>query len=1008
MPEVHEEVINVKLAEILSKEFGIDARSERQKGRLRPDIRCYYKGFKVGIEASYNKQDAEKDAKARIEQGLVDVSIALWIKKAYHDVPENYLYKLIKESKFDVRIFVAKEIENTILAYIMKTKKISQSVSGWFTELDIPKIKDVIDASIEFLIGRYEIDKYVNEIKEKINDFIKALNDLDKDNKIKSKVHDVLYKLYGFSITGSGDPNILFGQAALSIILSSAFYEHIRSRHYNLEPLSKYINKSGIEGLIHALNDLLKIDYKNVITMTIEILNSLPPAIAHNVRELVQLGIDIAQNQGLLGKDFAGRIYHEITGDLAYRKGFATFYTSIPAAELLALLAVKELFGLSRNLTKLSNEETKKILEKIENIKVGDFACGSGTLLTASYNSLDRLLNVLKFYYDLDYNEETIKKNIIEEGIYGIDALRYASQIAAINLSLIGPGNISKTNIYTIYLGNIPNKGAWLGSLELLYDPKRIGGLWAYIEGGITGAVEKTSLEGSEGTFSIPDGFDIVIMNPPFTRATGRTKQFEDANLEKGLFGFITDEKTRKILIKRLNTLRDSVKKNLLNIANDTKAILPKEIQVILDDKDYEPYLNIGQAGEGFLFLYLAYKYVKLGGVIAFVLPRNLLAGVSWFLNRVLLASKFQLKYVIVSSDSKEGYNFSESTSLSEVLIVAKRVNDHNEFEETVFINLLNKPKSSLESMILADHIDNEEGIIKISESNAAIVSKINRHELIKNLDNWNRFVAIPETELLKEIMDLINNGELKIGKKDIKIPLIKLNDIIQTIGIDRHQFHDLFKVVNIETIRPIIYSGKKEIRKKMIIEPNAYADLKDKKGDEIFSSFSGRILLPDRIAWDTSNIIAIYSNKPVLANLFYAIRLKQIKNIELEKLEKAITLWLNTTWGMLIVLVNREETGKAWTSLKMSQWRLLPIIDIYKLNKDIIERLADLFDRVSNKTLKEIPEQFNFKNIDPVRLEIDKGFLKALDQSLNETDIENYLNKLYSKIDIAFKRMWG
>lgn len=33
MPEVHEEVINVKLAEILSNEFGIDARSEIQKGR---------------------------------------------------------------------------------------------------------------------------------------------------------------------------------------------------------------------------------------------------------------------------------------------------------------------------------------------------------------------------------------------------------------------------------------------------------------------------------------------------------------------------------------------------------------------------------------------------------------------------------------------------------------------------------------------------------------------------------------------------------------------------------------------------------------------------------------------------------------------------------------------------------------------------------------------------------------------------------------------------------------
>jgi hypothetical protein len=50
------------------------------------------------------------------------------------------------------------------------------------------------------------------------------------------------------------------------------------------------------------------------------------------------------------------------------------------------------------------------------------------------------------------------------------------------------------------------------------------------------------------------------------------------------------------------------------------------------------------------------------------VLPRNLLMGVSWFLARVLLATKYHLKYVIVSSDSENGFNFSEGTSLSEVL----------------------------------------------------------------------------------------------------------------------------------------------------------------------------------------------------------------------------------------------------------------------------------------------------------------------------------------------------
>ena len=56
---------------------------------------------------------------------------------------------------------------------------------------------------------------------------------------------------------------------------------------------------------------------------------------------------------------------------------------------------------------------------------------------------------------------------------------------------------------------------------------------------------------------------------------------------------------------------------------------------------------------------------------IAFVLNKNVLAGITWFVGRILLASKFQLKYVIVSNDPK-GSNFSESTSIGEALIVAK------------------------------------------------------------------------------------------------------------------------------------------------------------------------------------------------------------------------------------------------------------------------------------------------------------------------------------------------
>ncbi|MBS7614563.1 hypothetical protein KEJ18_02360 [Candidatus Bathyarchaeota archaeon] len=89
------------------------------------------------------------------------------------------------------------------------------------------------------------------------------------------------------------------------------------------------------------------------------------------------------------------------------------------------------------------------------------------------------------------------------------------------------------------------------------------------------------------------------------------------------------------------------------------------------------------------LFLHLAHEYVKEGDRIAFVLPKNILSGVSWFLARSLLASIYHLEYVVVSMDPTSGYNFSESTSLSEALLVAKRTASHNEKERTCIACLL-------------------------------------------------------------------------------------------------------------------------------------------------------------------------------------------------------------------------------------------------------------------------------------------------------------------------------
>ncbi|MCC6014336.1 MAG: hypothetical protein LM564_01360 [Desulfurococcaceae archaeon] len=1012
MPEVREEVVNVKLAEILSRDFSIDCRAERVRSGRRPDIVCYYRGLTIGIEASYDKRDAERDAERRIEQDALNVVLALWIKERYRDVPEPKLGEALRRSRFGVKVFVPRGIRGTLLQYLERGVKVrAEPVTGWFDDVDLPMVKTVIESSVSFLIMEEEIQRLLEDIKTRFREFTNALSSLDRDGTIRRNLYERLYKLYGLSIAEAQDPDVAFGHAALSIMLSAVFYEHVRDVHPELKPLTDYIRSYGpIEGLRRALEELLKVGYRVAVELAIEILKALPPGIAYKVRDLVDLAIKIASDRDLLRMDFAGRVYHEVTGDIALRKGFATFYTEVPAAYLLASLAVSTLLGLDvRSPLNLSRDEARGILSRIGSVKVGDLACGSGTLLTASYSTLMRVASTLRYYYGIeDVDLGSIGKRLIEEGIYGIDALRYASQITAVNLALVGPSTISRENVYTIYLGYIPERRqAWLGSLELLNSVGRVGGLLAYIEGGLRGVAERVALEGTEGRFYIPEGFDLVIMNPPFTRATGRGKEFGG---ERGLFGFVADERARKELRKAYGRVVSTVQDDLRRIAKASAGGLPNVIRylVVNEPEELDQYLTIANAGEGLLFLYLAYRYTKEGGVIAFVLPKNLLAGALWFLARTLLASKFHVRYVIVSSDPVGGYNFSEGTSLSEVLLVATRVDRHEDSEETVFVNLLRKPTTALEAVMLAEevmrraHSSGHPSLVEVGQSRA-LVYRVRRRQLLEYIDNWNRLAAVADVELLSHVLHLLESGELPYA--GVRVPLAWFNDLVAAIGVDSKQYRDHFSPTKAATPYPVVHGGGEAVRLRMAVRPNAYAHPRTSRAGEVFGKYSGRVLVPDRIWWDTAHVVSIYSREPVLSNIFYVVRLRVPESIR-DYAEKALTLWLNTTWGLLTVLVSREETRGRWTRLKKAHWRLLKVLDVASLDAATLRRLVEVFDRYAEETPRRIPEQFNPENPDPVRLGIDRDFVKAVDPSVDGKKLEEGLLELYRHVDTAFK-LW-
>jgi hypothetical protein len=519
------------------------------------------------------------------------------------------------------------------------------------------------------------------------------------------------------------------------------------------------------------------------------------------------------------------------------------------------------------------------------------------------------------------------------------------------------------------------------------------GATQKFIEG-----AQATSITGNEEVPEEIPKFDLLIMNPPFTRATGR-----GGKERGGLFGFIIDPKVRKDVLNAYGDIRDLIKEKLRCLTYP-EINLDKELNEqysILSKLDVKELYNIGQAGEGLLFLYLASELINNGGKIAFVLPKSLLTGISWFLVRNLLLRKFHLEHIVVSYDAENGYNFSESTSLSETLIVARKREPNGENEETTITILHRKPTTSLEARALAFKIVSlkNDNYLEVNGSKA-YVYRIPRRKLIKNLFNWGSLLAFPDPTLT-EIAEGVLDGNIFTTK----IPMIRLGEIAK-IGIDRHQFNDVFKIVSEGTLGsyPAVYGGEEEIRLQMLVEPNACVVPNGKKtykesrpGEKLFDEFSSTLLVPNRIRVNTTHVIAMCSIKPVLSNIFYAVRLRN--NEDIIKL-KILCLWLNTSWGILSILANRTETEGGWISLNMTHWRLQPVLDVTRLDEEKIKELAEVFDKYSNKCLQRLPDQFKPDNIDPIRKDIDENFLEVLNIGYDETKINELYKLIYQNLD--------
>lgn len=119
--------------------------------------------------------------------------------------------------------------------------------------------------------------------------------------------------------------------------------------------------------------------------------------------------------------------------------------------------------------------------------------------------------------------------------------------------------------------------------------------------------------------------------------------------------------------------------------------------------------------------------------------------------------------------------------------------------------------------------------------------------------------------------------------------------------------------------------------------------------------------------------MIAIRTSERVLSNIWWTFQFRD--GLAGDAAEKALTLWLNSSLGMLQLLANKEETEGAWVDFKKPVLTDMPVLDIASLTEAQLAALAGAYDEVATQTIQALPLMAD----DPVRRNIDAAIARVL-----------------------------
>ena len=527
---------------------------------------------------------------------------------------------------------------------------------------------------------------------------------------------------------------------------------------------------------------------------------------------------------------------------------------------------------------------------------------------------------------------------MMEEVLYGCDVMPSAIHITGSTLSGIEPSvSFESSRLYTMPYGRQKDGSVKVGSLELLQASETMTLFNTSDPAMRTGSAgEETS---AQILVDVQDGgFDMVIMNPPFTRNT--TKEGAYAGTFAAAFA-------------------------AFNASGQDQRAMAKRMSILKRESCYH-----GHAGMASAFAALANRKLKPGGVLAVVLPLSATTGSAWQGFRRMLASSYtDVTVLTIASAGNDEMSFSADTGMGECLVIARKLRDGEPSGvRSLLSSLTHRPTGFAHASSLGGEFIGGKPVRRIEDGPYGGTALMIGDELTGEMitapcqsdgESWGAVRLADHS--LAQVAYALSQSELWLPSTPSAIPV--RTALLGKLG--EHGFHDL-DIIGLPAVGPPQgpfsktapsltatypslwnHSATRETR--MVCSPDSQLQVRpgmEAKAATVWASASRAHVNRD-FRFNSQPLAAAFTEQESIGGRAWP----NVAFVD-KRFDYAFTVWSNSTLGLLLFWwhSNRQQSGRGTITIQAVE--SLPVLDFRAMSDEQLRTAELIFDEFRDKEL--------------------------------------------------------